>query len=44
MKYGTTYVDGKPFIWSESQWKGQILRDVPVSQDGEFTLLKSYIR
>ncbi len=44
MKYGTPYVNGKPFIWSESQWEGQILRDVPDSQDGEFTLLKSYIR
>jgi hypothetical protein len=29
MKFGTPYVNGKPFIWSESQWKNQKLRDVP---------------
>ncbi|MBK8050614.1 MAG: hypothetical protein IPK16_28030 [Anaerolineales bacterium] len=29
MKYGTPVFDGKPFIWSESQWKGQPLRHVP---------------
>jgi hypothetical protein len=29
MKYGTPVFIGKPFIWSESQWKNQKLRDVP---------------
>ena len=44
MKFGTPYVDGKPFIWSESQWKGTKLRYVPDRIDGEFTLLNEYIR
>ena len=44
MKYGTPHVNGKPFIWSESAWKGQKLRDVPNTVDGTFTLLNTYIR
>jgi hypothetical protein len=44
MKYGTPVVNGKPFIWSESQWKGQKLRDVPDVVDGQWTLLNGYIR
>ncbi|MBN1995245.1 MAG: hypothetical protein JW953_21325 [Anaerolineae bacterium] len=44
MKYGTPSVDGKPFIWSESEWKGQKLRDVPDRLDGEWTFLNGYIR
>lgn len=40
MKFGTAKVDGKPFIWSESQWSGQKLRDVPDALDGDFELLK----
>jgi len=44
MKFGTPTVNGKPFIWSESVWKGQKLRDVPDVVDGPFTLLNTYIR
>lgn len=44
MKFGTPYVKGKPFIWSESQWKGWKLRYVPDRLDGDFTLLSAYIR
>jgi hypothetical protein len=44
MKYGTPHISGKPFIWSESQWKGQKLRDVPDVVDGSFHLLNLYIR
>ncbi|MDI6726466.1 MAG: hypothetical protein QMD32_05840 [Smithellaceae bacterium] len=44
MKFGTPYVEGKPFIWSESQWKGTKLRDVPDRLDGEWTLMNLYIR
>ncbi|MEW5717388.1 MAG: hypothetical protein AB1817_02055 [Chloroflexota bacterium] len=44
MKFGTPYINGKPFIWSESQWKGQKLRGVPDRVDGEWTLLNAYIR
>ena len=34
MLYGTPYVNGTPFIWSESSWKWQPLRDVPDRVDG----------
>ncbi len=44
MKFGTPYIDGKPFIWSESQWKGQKLREVPDIVDGQWTLLNAYVR
>jgi hypothetical protein len=44
MKYGTPAVNGKPFIWSESAWKGQKLRDVPDVVDGPYSLLHAYIR
>jgi hypothetical protein len=44
MKYGTPAVNGKPFIWSESAWKGTKLRSVPDRVDGEYTLLNAYIR
>ena len=44
MKFGSPYVNGKPFIWSESQWKNQKLRNVPDRIDGEYTLLNSYLR
>lgn len=44
MKFGTPYVNGKPFIWSESQWKGWKLRLVPDRIDGDFTLLNTYIK
>ena len=44
MKFGTATVDGKPFIWSQSQWKNQVLRDVPDVVDGPWTLLDTNIR
>jgi len=44
MKYGTPHVNGQPFIWSQSQWKGQKLRDVPDRVDGEFQFLSLPIR
>ncbi len=44
MLYGTPRVNGKPFIWSESSWKWQTLRDVPDRLDGSFTLMPLYLR
>jgi len=44
MLYGTPHVRGKPFIWSESLWSWQPLRDVPDSVDGVFTLMPLYLR
>lgn len=44
MKYGTPEVDGKPFIWSESQWSGQKLRGVPDVVGGDWRLLKLHMR
>ncbi len=44
MKFGSAYVDGKPFIWSESQWNTQKLRNVPDRIDGNFQELNMYIR
>jgi hypothetical protein len=44
MLYGTPKVGGKPFIWSESAWKTQTLRDVPDRVDGSFTLMPLYLR
>lgn len=44
MLYGTPQVNGTPFIWSQSVWKAQKLRDVPDRLDGEFTLMPLYLR
>jgi hypothetical protein len=44
MKFGTPNIDGKPFIWSESQWKDWKLRQVPDRVDGEYTLLNAYMK
>ena len=44
MLFGTPHVKGKPFIWSESLWSWQPLRDVPDSLDGVFTLMPLYLR
>jgi hypothetical protein len=44
MLFGTPHVEGKPFIWSESLWSGQPLRDVPDRLDGIFTLMPLYLR
>lgn len=44
MLYGTPQVNGSPFIWSQSPWKAQKLRDVPDRVDGKFTLMPLYLR
>ena len=44
MLYGTPRVNGTPFIWSQSSWKWQKLRDVPDRVEGEFTLMPLYLR
>jgi hypothetical protein len=44
MKFGTPYISGKPFIWSQSQWNGWKLRFVPDRLDGDYTLLIIYLK
>jgi hypothetical protein len=44
MLYGTPSVNGAPFIWSQSSWKWQTLRDVPDKVDGRFTLMPLYLK
>jgi hypothetical protein len=44
MLYGTAKVNGAPFIWSQSLWKWQTLRNVPDLLDGSFTLMPLYLR
>jgi hypothetical protein len=44
MRYGTASVNGSPFIWSQSSWKWQKLRDVPDRVDGIFTLMPLHLR
>jgi len=41
--HGVPYIHGKPFIWSESLWSLQKLRDVPDRLDGNFTLMPIYL-
>lgn len=44
MLYGTPVINGSPFVWSQSSWKWQTLRDVPDRLDGRFTLMPLYLR
>ena len=44
MRYGTPVVNGTPFIWSQSSWKWQKLRDVPDRVDGVFTLMPLHMK
>ena len=44
MKYGTARIDGKPFTWSESPWKGQKLRGVPDRVEGDWVLARLHMR
>jgi hypothetical protein len=44
MLYGTPKVNGMPFVWSQSSWKRQKLREVPNRIDGSFTLMPLYLR
>jgi hypothetical protein len=43
MLYGTPIVNGSPFVWSQSSWKWQKLRDVPDRLDGTFTLIPLHL-
>jgi len=44
MLYGTPRINGSPFVWSQSSWKWQTLRDVPDRLDGRFTLMPLYLK
>lgn len=44
MLFGTAKINGTPFIWSQSSWKWQTLRDVPDRLDGSFTLMPLHLR
>ena len=44
MKYGTPKIKGKPFIWSESEWASQKLRDVPDAVDGSYHLIRTDVQ
>lgn len=43
MLYGTAEIDGKPFIWSESQWKDVQLDHVPDRLQGAWRRIKIFI-
>ena len=44
MRYGTASANGSPFVWSQSSWKWQKLRDVPDRVDGVFTLMPLHLK
>ena len=44
MLFSTAHVHGAPFIWNQSSWKWQKLRDVPDRLDGMFTLTRLHLR
>jgi hypothetical protein len=44
MLFGTPHVNGEPFVWSQSSWKWQQLKDVPDRVDGSFTLVPLYLK
>jgi hypothetical protein len=44
MRFATATVHGTPFIWSQSSWKWQKLRDVPDRLDGPFTLMPLHLQ
>ncbi len=44
MLYGTPRVNGKPFIWSQSSYSWQKLRDVPDVVDGNYVLIPLYLK
>jgi hypothetical protein len=44
MLYATPKINGKPFIWSQSSWSWQKLRDVPDVVDGNYILVPLYLR
>jgi hypothetical protein len=44
MRYGTSLYNGKPFIWSESEWASMPHPDIPDSLNGVFTNVKLNLR
>ena len=44
MLYGTPYVNGAPFVWSQSAWKNVKRRDVPDRLDGTYTQMNLYLQ
>jgi len=44
MLFATPKVDGKPFIWSQSSYSWQKLRDVPDVVDGKYVLIPLYLK
>lgn len=44
MLYATPRVNGKPFVWSQSSYSWQKLRDVPDTLDGKFVLIPLYMK
>jgi hypothetical protein len=44
MRFATPTVHGAPFVWSQSSWKWQKLRDVPDRLDGPFTLMPLHMQ
>jgi len=40
----TASIGGSPFIWSQSSWKWQKLRDVPDRLAGEYTLMPLHLK
>lgn len=44
MLFGTPKVAGQPFVWSQSSWSWQKLRNVPDRVDGVFTQMPLYLR
>lgn len=44
MVYGTSKIDGKPFIWSESQWKDVPLEYVPDRLEGQWERMKMFMK
>jgi hypothetical protein len=44
MVYGTSKINGKPFIWSESQWKNVPLEYVPDKLEGKWERVKMFMK
>jgi hypothetical protein len=44
MLYGTPKINGKPFIWTQSSYSWQKLRDVPDTLDGNYVLIPLYLK
>jgi hypothetical protein len=44
MLYATPKINGKPFIWSQSSYSWQKLRDVPDRVDGKYVLIPLYLK